>query len=59
VYLSVISSVRPNPAGGNTVETVVTAVAVDRTSGNSNGLVNCETTGTLESRVHRTALQSR
>jgi len=59
VYLSVISSVRPRPSGGNVVETMVQAVAVDRTSGNSNGMVPCSTTGTLESRIHRTALNAR
>ncbi|HSU14543.1 hypothetical protein [Longimicrobium sp.] len=56
IYLAVISTVRPNPGGGNTVETTVQGVAVDRTSGNSNGMVPCSTTGTLESRIHRTAL---
>jgi len=59
VYISVISTVRPNPSGGNTVETMVQGVSVDRTSGNSNGMVPCSTTGTLESRIHRTALGTR
>lgn len=59
VFFSIISQVKPEPTGGNTVETVVQAVAVDRTSGTSNGMIPCSTTGALESRIHRTALNSR
>ena len=59
VFLSIVSQVKPDPAGGNTVETMVQAVAVDRTSGNSNGMIPCSTTGALESRVHRMALGTR
>jgi len=56
VFFSIISQVKPDAGGTVTVETVVDAVAVDRTSGNSNGMIPCTTTGTLESRIHRFAL---
>jgi len=59
IFLSIISVVKPQAAGGNVVETTVQAIAVDRTSGNSNGMVPCSTTGTLEGRVHRMALNTR
>jgi hypothetical protein len=59
VFLSIVSQVKPEPTGGNTVETVVQAVAVDRTSGTSNGMIPCSTTGALESRIHRMALNAR
>jgi hypothetical protein len=59
VFFSIISQVKPAAEGGNTVETTVQAVAVDRTSGNSNGMIPCSTTGALESRIHRMALNAR
>ena len=59
VFFSIISHVKPDAGGNVTVETVVDAVAVDRTSGTSNGMIPCATTGTLESRIHRFALGTR
>lgn len=55
IQLSVVSTVRPGPNGGSVVETLLTASARDRTSGNVGDLMTCSTRGALESRIHRAA----
>ena len=57
--LSIVSTVRPAAGGGSTVETLLTGSAQDRTSGNVSDMQPCTTRGTLESRLHRTAFETR
>jgi hypothetical protein len=54
VTFSIVSSVHP-VAGGSEVETLLTASAQDRSSGTVGEMINCTTTGVLESRIHQAA----
>jgi hypothetical protein len=56
ITMSVVSTVHPAPGGGSTVETLLTATARDRSSGNVGDFQNCTTTGELETRIHRMAV---
>jgi hypothetical protein len=51
IMLSVVSQVRPREGGGSTIETKVTAVAVDM--GGRGGQAPCTSTGELEEILHR------
>ena len=55
ITMSIITTVRPAPGGGSQVETLLTATAQDRTSGNVGDMLPCTTRGALESRIHRAA----
>jgi hypothetical protein len=55
INMSIVSTVHPAPGGGSTVETLLTATARDRASGNVGDLLPCNTRGTLEARIHRAA----
>ena len=55
IIMSIITTVRPAPGGGSTVETLLTATAQDRASGNVGDMLPCTTRGALESRIHRAA----
>jgi hypothetical protein len=55
ITMSIVSTVRPAPGGGSTVETLLTATARDRSSGNVGDLLPCTTRGVLEGRIHRAA----
>jgi hypothetical protein len=57
--LSIVSTVRPVAGGGSQVETLLTAIAQDRTSGNVTDMQPCATRGTLETRIHRNAFEMR
>ena len=52
---SVVSTVRPTPNGGSMVETLLTATARDRSSGNVGDMLPCTTRGVIEGRIHRAA----
>lgn len=53
ITMSVVSTVRRSSTGGSTVETLLTATARDRSSGNVGDFQNCSTTGEMETRLHR------
>jgi hypothetical protein len=55
INMSIVSTVRAAPGGGSTVETLLTASARDRSSGNVGDMLPCTSRGTLESRIHRAA----
>ena len=55
INISIVSTVRPAPGGGSQVETLLTATARDRASGNVGDMLPCTTRGTLETRIHRAA----
>lgn len=55
ITMSIVTTVRAAPNGGSTVETLLTASAQDRTSGNVGDMIPCTTRGQLESRLHRAA----
>lgn len=55
ITMSIVTTVHPAPGGGSTVETLLTATAQDRTSGNVGDMIPCSTRGALESRIHRAA----
>ena len=54
-WLSIVTTVRASANGGSQVETLLTATAQDRTSGNVGDMIPCTTRGALESRIHRAA----
>jgi hypothetical protein len=55
IQMSVVTTVRPGLNGGSVIETLLTATAQDRTSGNVGDMIPCSTRGALESRIHRAA----
>lgn len=55
ITMSIVTTVRRSPTGGSQVETLLTASAQDRTSGNVGDMIPCTTRGALESRIHRAA----
>jgi hypothetical protein len=55
ITMSIVTTVRPGPNGGSRVETLLTASAQDRTSGNVGDMIPCTTRGALESKIHRAA----
>ena len=55
INMSIVSTVRPAPGGGSMVETLLTATARDRASGNVGDMLPCTTRGALEVRLHRAA----
>lgn len=55
ITMSIVTTVRPGPNGGSQVETLLTASAQDRTSGNVGDMIPCTTRGALESRIHSAA----
>jgi hypothetical protein len=54
IIMSIVTTVR-RTGSGSAVETLVTANAVDRTSGNAGAMMNCTSTGALETALHRAA----
>ena len=55
INISMVSTVHPAPGGGSTVETLLTATARDRASGNVGDMLPCTTRGVLEGRIHLAA----
>jgi hypothetical protein len=55
INMSIVSTVRAAAGGGSSVETLLTATARDRASGNVGDMLPCTTRGTLEARIHRAA----
>jgi hypothetical protein len=57
ITMSVISTVRPTPAGGTALETLLEATATDVAAGNSGDQLHCSSSGKLETRIHTVAKQ--
>jgi len=55
INISIVSTVRRAAGGGSSVETLLTATARDRSSGNVGDMLPCTTRGVLEGRIHRAA----